>query len=106
MFTGDNPRPMSSIHYVLTTDGLIYRTELNGLDPNGFVVYANSKGFCDSDGSTALYRDVMADPSIPPQEQDQLNVLQGAVGLEQDRHPVPAGSWSARGRLGSSKLVT
>jgi len=88
VFTGGNPRPMSSIYYVLTTDGLIYRTELNGLDPDGFVVYANSKGFCDSDGSTALYRDVMADPSIPPQEQDQLNVLQGAVGLALPTHPI------------------
>ncbi len=85
LFTGANPRPMSSTFYVLTTDGYIYRTHLRGLDPNAFIVYGNSLGFLDSDGSP-LYRDVVASPSGTIQERDQLNTPQGGVSLAPPTH--------------------
>ncbi len=87
MFTGSNPRPMNGTLYVLTTDGYIYQTELRGLDPNGFMVYANDVGFLDSDG-TPLYHNVVADPGGTLQEQNQLNDPQGGVILSPPTHLI------------------
>ncbi|MCB0168282.1 MAG: hypothetical protein KDI79_28905, partial [Anaerolineae bacterium] len=86
-FTGDWPRPSSSKYFVLTDDGYIYQTDMRGIDANGFIVYANDIGFLDSDG-TPLFHDVVADPSIPPQEQNQLNVLLGGVSLAPPSHLI------------------
>lgn len=86
-FTGDWPRPADSRYFVLTDDGYIYRTDMRGVDANGFIVYANDIGFLDSDG-TPLFHDVVADPSIPPQEQNQLNVLLGGVTLASPSHLI------------------
>ena len=78
LFTGDNPRPISSTLYVLTTDGYIYQTDLRGVDPNGFIIYANDVGFLNSDG-TPLYRDIVGTT-------DQLDGLQGGVSLALPTH--------------------
>jgi hypothetical protein len=87
MFTGDNGRPVNSIIYVVTRDGFRYRLDLRGMDPNGYVIYANQVGFLDSDGAP-LYRDVLADPSLPTQEQNQLVRLQGGVSLAPPDYPI------------------
>lgn len=60
LFAGANLRPVNSTVYALTTDGFIYQTELNGIDPNGFVLYGNRAGFLDPDGATPLNHDLVS----------------------------------------------
>ncbi len=45
--------------YAVTIDGYVYRVDLNGLDPNGYIFYGNRVGFFDPDGKTPLYNDVV-----------------------------------------------
>jgi uncharacterized repeat protein (TIGR01451 family) len=60
LFTGNNGRPLNApVVYPVTLDGYIYRTAMNGLDPNGFVIYGNQLGYLDTDGRLPLYRDVI-----------------------------------------------
>ncbi len=81
LFTGSNPRPVNSILYILTLDGYVYEVQMRGLDPNGFIVYANDKGFLNSDG-TALYYDLFDDVN------NQLNAPQGGVSLAEPTHLI------------------
>ncbi|MBD6617201.1 DUF11 domain-containing protein [Komarekiella sp. 'clone 1'] len=46
---------LNSKLYIQTKDGYRYETDMNGVDPFGFVFFANSRGYIDSNGST-LYR--------------------------------------------------
>ncbi len=46
--------------YASSADGFIYRIDLRGLDPNGYILYGNSVGFLDPDGRTPLYHDLVA----------------------------------------------
>ncbi len=50
---------MYSTFYIATTDGYVYRVDLNGLDPYGYVFYGNRVGYLDPDGQTPLYHDVV-----------------------------------------------
>lgn len=59
LFTAGNGRPLYFSIYPVTTDGYQYEIRLNGLDPNGFVLYGNQVGFWDSDGKTPLYKNVI-----------------------------------------------
>lgn len=45
-----------STFYVLTNDGYIYKTDLNGLDPYGFVFFANNRGLVNQKNNSSLYR--------------------------------------------------
>jgi len=45
--------------YSLTKDGFIYKVDLNGLDPYGFILYGNEVGYLDPDGVTPLYHDAV-----------------------------------------------
>lgn len=81
LFTGGNGRPINSSVFPVTTDGYRYRTDLRGLDPNGFVVYGNQRGFLDSDGQTPLYHDVLGDSA-------QINNLQGGTNLALPQYPL------------------
>jgi uncharacterized repeat protein (TIGR01451 family) len=81
LFTGDNGRPINSSLYIATPDGYRYRTDLNGLDPNGFVLYGNDVGFYNSDGITPLYRDVLGDTSL-------LTNLVGGTNLALPTHKI------------------
>jgi uncharacterized repeat protein (TIGR01451 family) len=47
---------VSSLLYALTKDGYQYSIDLNGLDPNGFVFFANNLGF--QNGTKPIYRSV------------------------------------------------
>ncbi|MCB0210097.1 MAG: hypothetical protein KDJ52_12245 [Anaerolineae bacterium] len=86
-FTGGWPRPSNSRYFIYTDDGYLYRTDMRGIDANGFIVYANDIGFLDSDGSP-LYQDVVADPSASSQEQNQLQILLGGVSLSPPSHLI------------------
>ncbi|MCT7978760.1 DUF11 domain-containing protein [Laspinema olomoucense] len=68
MITGDNDRSIHSNLFVQTTDGYQYRVDLNGLDPNGFVFFANNKGFLEASTRNPLYRSIglNAGFALPP----------------------------------------
>jgi hypothetical protein len=74
LFTGANNRPINFSLYPVTNDGYRYRVTLQGLDPNGFLLYGNQAGFFDSDGKTPLYHNVIGNDS-------QLTSLTGGVSL-------------------------
>ncbi len=86
-FTGGWPRPLYSSYFVLTRDSYIYRIDLRSLDANGFIVYANDRGFLNSDG-TPLFHDVVAVPSLNEQEGNQLNQLIGDTRLAPPTHLI------------------
>lgn len=76
-----NGRPLNSIFYIATKDGYKYQTNLNGLDPNGFVIYGNDVGYYDSDGKTPLYHNVLGNDG-------NLSTLQGNTSLALPTHLV------------------
>jgi hypothetical protein len=84
--TGGNGRPVSGNGFVITDAGFRYRVSFSG-DPFGFVAYANQLGFRDADGNP-LYRNLMADPSAPEQDQNQLRELQGSASLLPPNYPI------------------
>jgi hypothetical protein len=88
--TGGNNRPLYPSFYTVTNDGYRYRIDLRGLDPWGFILFANSVGFFDSDGVTPLYHDIMADPtcSTGTNAQNQLTCLQGGVSVQRPEFPI------------------
>ncbi len=85
LFTGINNRPMESEFYTVTKDGYRYRTALNGLDPNGFVIYGNDIGYYDSDGKTPLYHNVLGDNGS---NSGSLSILKGGTNLALPTHLV------------------
>ncbi|HEY9907331.1 MAG TPA: DUF11 domain-containing protein [Thermosynechococcaceae cyanobacterium] len=81
LFTGANNRPISSTIFALTTDGYLYQTGLNGVDPNGFAAYGNRTGFLDSDGVTPLNRDLVA-------TNDELSDPAGGITIPLPEFPL------------------
>jgi len=55
-WTGGNSRPIYTTLYYVSQDGFRYRQASQGLDPNGFALFANLSGFVDS--GNPLYKDV------------------------------------------------
>ncbi|MEO0805765.1 MAG: hypothetical protein AAFY33_05605, partial [Cyanobacteria bacterium J06643_4] len=53
---GRNGRSLSSQFTVLTLEGYQYRVDLNGLDPFGFIFFANRNGFFDTDSGDSIFR--------------------------------------------------
>ena len=72
---GANNKSLNSQAYILTEIGFLYRIDLNGLDPFGFIFFANNKGFRDAAGNP-LFRSVNLDeanfhnPSTPDTADD------------------------------------
>jgi len=59
MNMGSIGKKLNSTLYPVTVDGYRYRVTMRGLDPFGFRIFGNQLGNLDSDGKTALYRDVL-----------------------------------------------
>jgi len=51
-----NPIALNSKLFIQTKDGYRYLTEMNGIDPNGFIFFANSRGYIDKTNNSTLYR--------------------------------------------------
>ncbi|WP_323349433.1 hypothetical protein [Leptolyngbya sp. CCNP1308] len=66
MNMGSNGRSLASDFYIQTWDGYLYRTDMNNVDPFGFVFFGNSKGFLDSDGSTLYHSARAVDNNLSP----------------------------------------
>jgi fimbrial isopeptide formation D2 family protein/uncharacterized repeat protein (TIGR01451 family) len=60
---GGNQRSLNSLTFIQTREGFLYRINLNGLDPFGFIFFANNKGFRDG-SDNPLYRSVPLTSSI------------------------------------------
>ena len=52
---GANERSLYSKVYVLTSDGYIYYTDFNGIDPFGFTFFGNNRGLVSSRTNMSLY---------------------------------------------------
>lgn len=81
LYTGGNQRPLYCQVYAATTDGYQYKISLGGLDPNGFIMYADQVGFKDSDSVSPLYHDVVGDNG-------QLANMQGGCALSVPTYPL------------------
>lgn len=46
---------LNSTVYVLTDDGFVYETDFNGIDPWGFIFFANNRGLVSGETDTPLY---------------------------------------------------
>ncbi|MEW5859690.1 MAG: hypothetical protein AB1861_20275 [Cyanobacteriota bacterium] len=55
---GANGRSLRSKAFVLTDEGYQYKIDLNGLDPFGFIFFANNKGFTANPNGGPIYRSV------------------------------------------------
>jgi fimbrial isopeptide formation D2 family protein/uncharacterized repeat protein (TIGR01451 family) len=52
---------LNSDLYIQTKDGFLYKTDMNGMDPFGFLFFANNRGFIDqTGGDTTLYKSARA----------------------------------------------
>jgi hypothetical protein len=81
-FTGGNGLPLNSTLYVTTLDGFVYKTDLRGLDPNGFMLYGNDEGFLNPDG-TILDHDVEGTTNS-----GQLTALAGGTNFATPQYPI------------------
>ncbi|WP_224087326.1 hypothetical protein [Nostoc sp. MS1] len=81
LFTGANNRPLYFTIYPVTIDGYRYKTDVRGLDPNGFVVYGNQVGFFDSDGTSTLYHNIVGTDA-------QVSNPQGGTQLARPQFPT------------------
>ncbi len=61
---GGNTRSLSSKVTILTRDGYQYSLDANGLDPFGFIFYADDNGFTDTAGKS-LYRSIQLTGANP-----------------------------------------
>ena len=85
LFTGGNGLPVYPTLYAVTSDSYRYQVNLRGMDPNGWLVYGNQRGFLDSDGATPLYHDAVAANLGSP---GQLTNIQGGVSFDRPSFPL------------------
>lgn len=53
--SGNTPIALNSKLYIQTKDGYRYETDMNGVDPFGFIFFANSRGYLDKTNNSTLY---------------------------------------------------
>ena len=85
LFTGGNGLQVYPTIYAVTADGYRYQVDLRGMDPNGWLVYGNQRGFLDSDGASPLYHDAVAANLGSP---GQLTNIQGGVFFDRPSFPL------------------
>ncbi|OKH52547.1 hypothetical protein NIES2101_14010 [Calothrix sp. HK-06] len=51
---------LNSKLYIQTKDGFRYETDMNGVDPYGFIFFGNSRGFIDKTNNSTLYHSAKA----------------------------------------------
>ncbi|AFY49178.1 conserved repeat protein [Nostoc sp. PCC 7524] len=89
MNMGSNGLALKSKLYIQTKDGYLYETDMNGIDPYGFIFFANNRGYLDKTNNSTLYRSAVAsnndllfngnirvqDPSIPDTATDITHLV-------------------------------
>lgn len=58
---GSNGRSLNSEFFIQTKDGYRYLTNMNGLDPFGFLFFSNNRGFIDETDDSTLYHSAKTD---------------------------------------------
>ncbi|WP_236142160.1 DUF11 domain-containing protein [Nostoc sp. CMAA1605] len=56
MNMGNNNLSLNSKLYIQTKDGYRYETDMNRVDPFGFIFFANNRGYIDKTNNSTLYR--------------------------------------------------
>ncbi|NET58663.1 MAG: hypothetical protein F6K47_21660 [Symploca sp. SIO2E6] len=56
---------LNSLAYIQTQRGDLYRVDLNGIDPFGFIFFANNQGFLDGPGGEPLFESVPDPRGLP-----------------------------------------
>jgi len=64
---------LDAVYYILTRDGYLYQIDLNGMNPFGFIFFANNKGFQNSGTGNALYRSVQLSAASGLQGTDAIH---------------------------------
>jgi uncharacterized repeat protein (TIGR01451 family) len=106
---GNNGRSLSSSLYVLTKDGYQYGIDLNGLDPFGFIFFANSLGFEKGPGNP-IYRSLQftgANPGVfppgysvkDPNAPDTLVEITHKLFINKPDSAIPTSAPSASGNV-------
>ncbi len=85
LYAGGNGHPVDIVTYVVTPDGYRYKVDDRGMDPAGWIQYANRLGFLDPDGKTPLYHDAVAKNSGQPA---QLTSIQAGVLFATPEFPM------------------
>ena len=85
LYAGGNGHPVDIVTYVVTPDGYEYKVDDRGMDPAGWIQYANELGFLDPDGKTPLYHDAVALNSGHPA---QLTSIQAGVVFAKPEFPM------------------
>jgi hypothetical protein len=85
LYAGGNGHPVDIVSYVVTPDGYRYKVDDRGMDPAGWIQYANQLGFLDPDGKTPLYHDAVALNTGHPA---QLTSIQGGVIFAKPEFPM------------------
>ncbi len=67
MNMGGSGQSVNADFFIQTKDGFLYKTEMNQLDPFGFIFFGNSRGFIDLRDNSTLYHSAKAtDNSLSP----------------------------------------
>ncbi|WP_334900248.1 hypothetical protein [Nostoc sp.] len=53
--SGGTPVALNSKLYIQTKDGYRYETDMNGVDPFGFIFFANNRGYLDKTNNSTVY---------------------------------------------------
>ncbi|WP_257235809.1 hypothetical protein [Nostoc sp. 'Peltigera malacea cyanobiont' DB3992] len=53
--SGGTPVALNSKLYIQTKDGYRYETDMNGVDPFGFIFFANNRGYLDKTNNSTIY---------------------------------------------------
>ncbi|WP_160675333.1 Ig-like domain-containing protein [Clostridium sp. C8-1-8] len=77
---------IDSDFYVLTKDGYVYKTSMNGLDPNGFLFFSNNRGFVDKTSNMTLYHSVAEDTTAAGVDRTS-NTLKHILGNVSPQRP-------------------
>ncbi len=80
MNLGNNGIQLNSDFFIQTKDGYRYRTDMNGVDPYGFIFFANSRGYIDKTDNSTLYRTAVA-------TNNALDPFQGNVQVQRPDLP-------------------
>lgn len=81
---GLNGRSLDAEYWIMTNDGYVYRIDTNGLDPYGFIFFANAEGIIDARGNP-IYRsmqqvnNVLPDPYKIHKPSDRDDIAQGNI---------------------------
>ncbi|MEH2086771.1 isopeptide-forming domain-containing fimbrial protein [Nostoc sp.] len=63
MNMGANAVALNSKLYIQTKDGYRYETDMNGVDPFGFIFFANNRGYIDTTNNSTLYHSTGSAPN-------------------------------------------